>query len=80
MPVCTAKMQKQWILCFLIIPRHKTDQINLTASNLEKISVAHRLCTFKIKGTIIEDFSRPGPNVPYVLPVPLPPPWGPKDQ
>ena len=66
MPLCNRKMQKQWVLCFPIIPRHKTDQINLTASNLEKNSVVHRLCTLKIKRTIIEDFPRPGPNVPYV--------------
>ena len=58
-------MQKQWVLFFPIIPRHRTDQINLTASNLEKNSVAHRLCTKK--GAIIEDFSHPGNNVPYVV-------------
>ena len=47
MPLCNQNMQKQWVLCFPIIPRHKTDQINLTARNLEKNSVAHRLCTLK---------------------------------
>ena len=51
-----------------IIPRNKTGQIDLTASNLKKKSVAHRLHTLKKKGTIIEDFSLPGPNVTiYVL-------------
>ena len=49
-----------------IIPRHKTGQIKLTATNLEKISGAHWIHTLKIKRTIIKDLSCPGPNVPYV--------------
>ena len=50
-----------------IIPRHKTGQIKLTASNFEKNSGVHCFHSLKIKRTIIEGFSRPGPIVPYII-------------
>ena len=39
-----------------IIPRNKTGQIDLTASNLKKKSVAHRLHTLKKKARLLKIF------------------------
>ena len=60
------KKTKKDINFFPIIPKHKTDQIKLTASYLKKKQGAHRLPTLNKKVTIIKGFLRPGPNVPYV--------------
>jgi hypothetical protein len=55
MPVCN---QKSKTVGFMFSHNFKaqTDQINLTASNLEKNSVAHRICAFFLKGRLLKSF------------------------
>jgi hypothetical protein len=66
MPVCTRKMQKQWVLCAYIILQYKTCQINLTATQLSKNNYPDKHHTFKEYVTNIDFLARPGPNVPCV--------------
>ena len=65
MPVCTWKMQKQWVLCSYIILQYKTCQINFTASKLSTDNYSNKHHTFKEYVNNIDFLARPGPNVPY---------------
>ena len=66
-PVCTWKMQKQWVLCSNIILQYKTCQINLMATKLSKNNYPNKHHTFKEYVTNIDFLAHPGPNVPYVI-------------